>query len=130
MSSDSDDGVIPQSIADEAKVASLDLLPIKSRERYEKEYYIFKEWQKEKNVDTISEDVLLVYFSQISKKFKSSTLWSKYSMLRTMILLKNNRDIKFPKVITFLRRKNEGYRAKKAKTFSRDDISPSENNRV
>lgn len=40
-----------------------------------------------------------------------------------MILLKNNRDIKFPKVITFLRRKNEGYRAKKAKTFSRDDIS-------
>lgn len=67
MSSDSDDGVIPQSIADEAKVASLDLLPIKSRERYEKEYYIFKEWQKEKNVDTISEDVLLSIFRKFPK---------------------------------------------------------------
>ncbi|XP_050516507.1 uncharacterized protein LOC126891373 [Diabrotica virgifera virgifera] len=44
-------------------------------------------------------------------------------MLRTMLQIKENVDIKYPKVIAFLKRQNQGYKANKAKTFSREEVN-------
>ena len=48
MSSSEDD--LPQNLAEEARIAIVNLLPKKSRERYEKEYSLFKEWLEERGV--------------------------------------------------------------------------------
>ncbi|KAJ8982935.1 hypothetical protein NQ317_005250 [Molorchus minor] len=36
-----------------------------------------------KNVQVYSENVLLAYFSENAKNYKSSTLWAQYSMVNT-----------------------------------------------
>lgn len=121
MSSSEDD--LPQDLAEEARIAILNLLPEKSRERYEKEYSLFKEWLEERGVKKVSEDATLVYFSQRAKELKPSTLWSKYSMLRSVLNVRENIDIKFPKLVAFLKRQSTGYVSKKSLTLERDEIS-------
>ncbi|KAJ8973352.1 hypothetical protein NQ317_001572, partial [Molorchus minor] len=44
-------------------------------------YNRFKKWCAEKNVQVYSENVLLAYFSENAKNYKSSTLWAQYSMV-------------------------------------------------
>ncbi|KAJ8911599.1 hypothetical protein NQ315_003981 [Exocentrus adspersus] len=101
---------VPQDYLEEANVVSLNLLPLKSREKYEKEYQLFKCWMETRQIRKICEEV-------------PSTLWSKYSMLRSTLQSKDNIDIKFLKLVAFLKRKSAGYKAKKANTFSRGDIN-------
>lgn len=113
----------PPEVAEIAKQASLNLLPEKSREKYEQEFRLFMEWCQNKKVNSITENVVLAYFSEKSKVLKSSTLWSKYSMLRATLAVKRNVEIKYPKLIAFLKRQSAGYRAKKSQTLTRDDIN-------
>jgi hypothetical protein len=66
---------------------------------------------------------MLPYFLEKSKIVKPSTLWSVYSMLRTMISINKNLDLsKYTNLIAFLKRQSEGYRAKKSKIFSKENI--------
>ena len=51
------------------------LIPKKSNRQYE------KSWFQEKDVFGVTVKVILVYFAVISSTFKSSALWSNYSML-------------------------------------------------
>ncbi|KAJ8986013.1 hypothetical protein NQ317_013897 [Molorchus minor] len=44
-------------------------------------YNRFKKWCAEKNVQVYSGNVLLAYFSENAKNYKSSTLWAQYSMV-------------------------------------------------
>ncbi|KAB0801733.1 hypothetical protein PPYR_03919 [Photinus pyralis] len=101
---------VPQAIIDEATNVAASLLPEKSSARYEHEYAEFKKWQNENNVTGITEDVLLAYISNLSKKFSLNSLWSKWSMVKSCL---------FHKVIAFLKRRNERYVPKKAKTPSK-----------
>ncbi|KAJ8915486.1 hypothetical protein NQ315_003249 [Exocentrus adspersus] len=76
------------------------ILPKKSRKIYEAQYDTFK-----------------------SKTLSSSTLWAHYSMLKTMLNVKRNIDVsKFYKLSAFLKRKSEGYKPKKAKVLTLDQI--------
>ncbi|KAK5637852.1 hypothetical protein RI129_000150 [Pyrocoelia pectoralis] len=104
--------------------SALELLPQKSRTLYEKQYSKFKKWRIEKNAKNITENVLLAYLSSMSNHLKSSTLWSTYSMLKSTLAVKDNIDIsKFRKLRTFLKKQNVGYKAKKSKIFSRDQLN-------
>ncbi|KAJ8912994.1 hypothetical protein NQ315_002871, partial [Exocentrus adspersus] len=77
----------------------------------------------EKNLKSYSENVLLVYFGELSKKMKSSTLWSVYSMLRATLNIYNKVDIgTYFKLRAFLKRQSDGYRAKKSRVLEREDI--------
>ncbi|PSN29126.1 hypothetical protein C0J52_27732 [Blattella germanica] len=59
-----------------------------------------------------------------SKKFVSSSLWSKYSMIKAMLLFHEDIDIScFPKVISFLKKKYVGYKANQSKTLSRAEVN-------
>jgi integrase len=70
-----------------------------------------------------SENVFLAFFEEKSQVWKSSTLWSNFSMIKASLRIKNDVDIgKYHKLIAFLKRKNVGYRAKKSKVLKREHI--------
>ncbi|KAJ8972714.1 hypothetical protein NQ317_014748 [Molorchus minor] len=69
-----------EEIVEAANIAISNLLPTKSRSLYDIAYNRFKKWCAEKNVQVYSENVLLAYFSENAKNYKSSTLWAQYSI--------------------------------------------------
>ncbi|KAJ8966414.1 hypothetical protein NQ317_004355 [Molorchus minor] len=102
-----------EEIVEAANIAISNLLPTKSRSLYDIAYNRFKKWCAEKNVQVYSENVLLAYFSENAKNYKSSTLWAQYSMVKSCLIIYDNIDIsKFPKLIAFLKRTGDGYQAK------------------
>ncbi|KAJ3662785.1 hypothetical protein Zmor_007114 [Zophobas morio] len=94
---------VPFDLSKAAAAATEELLPSKSKERYEKQFQIFEDWRRLKNVTSLTEDVFLAYFAEKSSSYKASSLWSTYSMLKAVLLLKENLDIsKFCKIDKFL----------------------------
>ncbi|KAJ8912322.1 hypothetical protein NQ315_005926 [Exocentrus adspersus] len=121
--SDTELQLTPPHVKEAAKLSTLNLLPKRSNVVYQRAYSNFMDWKKDKNAKTFSENVLLAYFGDLAKKFKSPTLWTQYSMLRTTLSLNDNIDIgKYFKLKAFLKRQSDGYKSKKSKNFSSDDI--------
>lgn len=103
---------------------SYSVLPEKSKLTYERQYIIFLEWCKKKNFTEYNESVLLQYFTEKSAVFKSSTLWSIFSMLRATMVLKTNINIsKYKKLTAFLKKKAIGYKSEKSKIFTREEVN-------
>jgi hypothetical protein len=104
-------------------VGCQELIPTKSKMRYETAFKTFEQWLNEKGVP-INEKTLLAYFVLRTATLKSpASLWAEYSMLRTMINLNQGIDIsKFAKLIAFLKKKNTGYRPKKSKCFTKEEM--------
>ncbi|KAL0808689.1 hypothetical protein ABMA28_013120 [Loxostege sticticalis] len=74
---------------------SENILPEKSKSRYISTYDEFIAWREEKKANSFSENVMLAYFSELSAKLKPSTLWSRFSMIKSMLKIRNNVDIIF-----------------------------------
>ena len=82
-----------------------------------------------KKCSSFSETVLLAYFSEMAQQQKPSTVWSNYSMIKSMLQSNNNVDIsKYFKPITFLKQNGKGYTPKKAAIFTNTQISNFLNN--
>lgn len=58
----------------------------------------------------------------IAAKYKPTSLWSEYSMLRTQIQEKFNVDIRYPEVKSFLKWCKFGYFPQKGLVFQPDEI--------
>lgn len=86
----------PPDILNEAHIAENGLLPPKSRERYLITYNNFEAWKTRRNTQSFSENVLMAYFNELRVKYKPSSMWSIYSMLKTT--LKTNNEIDLTKV--------------------------------
>lgn len=100
------------------------LVPQKSKGKYELAYRKLMEWASENKVKTISENVLLAYFKRLSDEMKPSTLWTTYSMIKSMLNIKNNTDIsKYAKLQAFLKLKSSGYKSKKSKVLTAKEIN-------
>lgn len=113
----------PEEVKNEAKMVTLNLLPNKSKQKYELQYSQFMEWCALKQIKRYSENVILTYLSELSKKYKASTLWSIHSMLKATLSVKHDVDIKtYTKVNAFLKKQSTGYVAKKSKTFDLQEI--------
>ncbi|XP_047986656.1 uncharacterized protein LOC125226654 isoform X1 [Leguminivora glycinivorella] len=121
-----DDEVIlstPEEISAMAEAVKENLLPTKSRRLYEKSYEKFMSWRSEYKTTSFSENVLLAYFNSLIGTLKPSSMWVEYSKLKSMLNIHHRTDIsQYAKLIAFLKRKSEGYKAKKAHTFSPDDL--------
>ena len=63
----------PPDLLEEASNVVNNLLPVKSKKVYEKLYLTFMTWRIKRNVNSFSENVLLVYFEEMSKTMKSPT---------------------------------------------------------
>ncbi|KAG8250225.1 hypothetical protein J6590_108257 [Homalodisca vitripennis] len=116
---------LPLQIENEAKKAIEESIPAKSRERYEGTFKKYEDWCKNMGTEDLgNEKVLIAYFNSLSKEHKPSSLWSYYSMLRSMISVNKNIDIsKFSNLIALLKRTSEGYKPKKSKTFEKHHIT-------
>lgn len=113
----------PPEIAEVANEVIKELLPNKSKKIYTKAYHDFLDWCGKKNIVNYSENIFLAYFSEKSEKFKSSTLWSHYSMLKSTFIVHKNIDIsKYCKLIAFIKRFSENYKPTKSKIFTKEDI--------
>lgn len=124
MSSDSDPSCTPPEILEKAQGATNNLLPAKSRERYEIVYKKFMDWRLKNKIESFSENVMLAYFEEISEPMKPSSIWSWYSMLKSTINIRHDIDIsKYMKLKALLKRKSEGYKPKKSKTLNSNQIS-------
>ncbi|KAJ8952680.1 hypothetical protein NQ318_020995 [Aromia moschata] len=63
------------------------------------------------NVTSFSENVLIAYFQELAEKKKSSTLWTHYSIIKTLLNIKHSIGIS-----------KYNIRKKKSKTFSPEEI--------
>lgn len=115
----------PSEIHDAALNVVQNLLPTKSRIKYEKSYKKFENWCYEHKVQNYTENVFLGYFSELANKFKmkSSTLWSEYSMLKAVVNIKKGDDIgKFSKLRAFLKKQGENYTPKKSRVLTKENF--------
>lgn len=120
---DSSDEEVPQEILDAANEASDQLIPHKSKLRYEKEYAAFQKWCQEKHVSSLKEEVFMAYFNHLSKIFSPSSLWSKYSMIKSILKIKKNIDLsQYFKLTSYIKRLNDGYKPKKSKILEKSDV--------
>ncbi|CAD6212390.1 GSCOCG00011016001-RA-CDS, partial [Cotesia congregata] len=80
-------------------------------------------WQRKKKTDSFNENVLLVYFHELSKTLKPPTLWSRWSMLRTTINLRNGIDINnYHNLKVFIKNCAKGYHSKKARVLTLSQV--------
>ncbi|KAL1489038.1 hypothetical protein ABEB36_013983 [Hypothenemus hampei] len=113
----------PPEISTQAQDVILNLLPQKSKLQYEKRHAEFIKWCELNKVKKFSENVLLAYFSKQFSTYKSSSLWSIFSMLKCTLRTKNNVDIgSYYKLIAFLKQKGVGYQPKKSKILTKEEI--------
>lgn len=132
---------VPELVKKEALEAVNKVVPVKSKQLYEKEYVNFCEWRKRKDVRGVDETIILAYIHERSKNAKSSSLWAYYSQLKKMLSVKENIDIsryvkltlfmnfelldnccRFHQVSAFLKQQSVGHRPKKSMVFTLKDM--------
>ncbi|KAJ8912503.1 hypothetical protein NQ315_000679 [Exocentrus adspersus] len=73
--------------------------------------------------DYTLEEVLLAYFFNVEKHFAASSMWTKYSMLKSMLKVHKGTDIsKYGKLTSYLKVESRKYKTKKAKILERNRI--------
>jgi hypothetical protein len=104
MDIDSDSSVdmecTPPEVLEAAKNNSLNLLPAKSRDRYEFSYKQFMDCRNKKGIkSSFSENVLIAYIGELSEKLKPSSLWTQYSMFRSTLCVHHNEIFKIKSTV-------------------------------
>lgn len=124
VESDSDIDIKDHDILQQATaVATNSELTAKSAKIYEKAYCHFMDWTRRNKINTFDEYVFIAYFEYLSKDLKSTTLWTRYSTLKSTVSIKHQVDIsKYTKLYALLKRKAEGYEAKKSKAFTTKEM--------
>lgn len=114
----------PEELVETAALASRNLLPTKSKTRYEQVYECFQQWKKDKKASSNSERVLLAYFTELSdKKNMSSTMWAKYSMLKSTLKIHDKVDIsKYSSLSAMLKQASKSHVPKQARSFTETEI--------
>jgi integrase len=115
-------------VDDQIKEAMTRMLPSASREQYVQTYKKYQEWREEKHLKgKTNEKELFAYLHHmllINKWVSPGTLWSRFSMLRSMILAKEGLDIKTTNVNatiqTWLKRVGASHKTKQANMFTKE----------
>ncbi|KAL7303492.1 hypothetical protein TKK_0003659 [Trichogramma kaykai] len=111
-----------RAFAAEAQRIKSNLLPTKSRGQYEKAYSAFIHWKTE-NRRSSSEDDLLVYFDKLSALYKPPTLWSHWSKLKSLMILKENINLdQYLLLKNLLKIKSKGYKPKKSAVLTMEQV--------
>lgn len=113
-----------QEVLEKAEKARNSLVPLKSSAVYNKEYNIFMNWCKSHKIILISETVILAFFQELSEAFSPNSLWTKFSMIRKILIIKKDvpPTTKFPEVELFLKHNSRNYYPKKSRVLTRAQI--------
>lgn len=123
MNDNESEEIIPQDILDTARSALHSTLSNKSNLIYRKTYEEFLSWMENKKTNSFSEVVLVAYFKECSDTILPSTLWARYSMIRSMIKSEKNIDIStYGNLRSFLKNLNSRFKSKKSKVFAPEEI--------
>lgn len=99
-------------------------IPVKSKAAYLAIYNYFIKWRRGSNLQDFSEDVFIAFIKHLEVTKKASTVLSKYSMLRTVVLARLNIDIKhYPALTAYLKELAKGITPKPSKFFSAEEIN-------
>ena len=110
--------IIERNFEAEMHLIVKNLLPNKSRAQYETAYAKLLKYIHD-NKAPINENVLVVYFKELSIKWKPSTCWSHWSKLRATLSLRHNINInEYHLLKSLLKDHAKGYKAKKSLTLS------------
>ncbi|XP_034939162.1 uncharacterized protein [Chelonus insularis] len=110
-------------ISEETKNDAEAPLPKKSKEKYMTTYNKFIEWMKTKQIELISENIMLEYFYQLGKELKPSTLWAMYSMLKNTINSHHNINIGvYTKLLSYLKVRSIGFSSQKSQVLKSEQI--------
>lgn len=119
----SDGESIPPEVRTKANEVINNLTPEILRRKYEAAYQRFMESRSVKKIKSLSETVLVTYFSELAETQKPSSLWEMCSMLWSMIDIKHKINIyKHSSLIALKKKKNIGFKSKKAQTLSAEQI--------
>ena len=114
---------IRQHLREKAQAATELLMPKKSKDRYMAAYKAFIKWQEKEGTNSFSEEVMLAYFSELTQRYKPSSLWSIYSMVATVVRIRHNVDpMKYPQLKSLARKNSKGYVPKKSKVLSTKNV--------
>ncbi|XP_071553455.1 uncharacterized protein [Temnothorax nylanderi] len=128
MSSDEsvdEEEVIRNFDAEARLIINTDTLPKKSVDRYNLVYNTYKKWQIEHktSLSNCEENNLIVYFKDLSKKLKPSTLWSVWSILKSTLNSRDNVNIdNFLSLKALVKNNSKGYKPKKSLVLKWDEI--------
>lgn len=135
---------VSEDILTTTKKSTEDLLPAKSKAVYERVFQTFVDWKLDNDVTVVDETVMLTYFKELvcyylrmslymslfnfvpvfqSEKYTPNSMWSKYSILKSTLIAKDNVDISsYNRLLTFLKQKSKGYTPKKSKVLTGDQV--------
>lgn len=123
MNGNKGEEIIPQDILDTARSALHSSLCNKSNRIYHKTYEEYLSWMQKMKTNSFSEVVLVAYFKTCSDTILPSTLWARYSMLKSMIKSEKNIDIStYGNLRSFLKNMNCGFKPKKSKVFTPEEM--------
>ena len=118
-------------VRDQINDANKNLLPKKSREIYEDVWQKYKNFCFEKKIEEIYEiDTVYAYLNWMHTKKEwtsPSTLWNKYSIIKSMVF--NKSSIKFDnnpvekQIAIWIKQKQVTYHTKKSDMFTKEQIS-------
>ncbi|KAJ8914223.1 hypothetical protein NQ315_003586 [Exocentrus adspersus] len=94
---------------------------IKVRLSIEKNIKYYLKWLEIKNITPgdANQTVFLAYFQEMSETYSPNTLWTKWSMLKSMVTIQEKRDItKLNELEAFLKRKSKNYKPKKVRCIT------------
>lgn len=106
-------------------IINTDTLPKKSVDRYNLVYDTYKKWQREHktSLSNSEENNLIVYFKDLSKKLKPSTLWSIWSILKKTLNSRENINLNhFLNLKALVKNNSKGYKPKKSLVLKWDEI--------
>lgn len=107
----------------EESLAPENELSLKSKRIYEITYKTFDSWRTAHKLTSVSQSMMIEYFEEISEKYKPSSLWSIYSMLKTIIYLKEDIDIgRYRDLLSLLKKKSEGFKSEKSSILTPQHI--------
>src|SRR5436190_18544419 len=112
-----EEDVIRNFDAEARLIINTDTLPKKSVNRYNLVYDTYKNWQiKHKTLlSNSAENNLIVYFKELSKKLKPSTIWSVWSILKSTLNTRDNVNINnFLNLKALVKNNSKGYKPKKS----------------
>ena len=119
----SDEDFVPEEVLALANEASIECIPPKSKKTYDRAYRMFQDWKQKKKCRSNNETTILGYMGDYSKNVKPSTLWAHHAMLKATLKFYDGVDISnYNSVATFMKAKNKGYKPKKSKTLTPENL--------
>ena len=109
----------------DAVAANKILIPEKSRHMYEQAYRHYLEYCRERKITRgahYAQENVFKYISALLEQYAPTTVRSRYSMLKTLIQVHDDIELKLPRVEKLLEIKEKKFDKKKSKVFTRTEI--------